>query len=758
MLESNSRRGGTKVARRASAAVFALVAVALVAVIAGCGGSDTKTVTVDSAKAPTGQVAPAFTSAQQSAMPTDNWLVNGGNLANQRYSPLNKINDGNVASLKGQWMTDLRNSGTAAKYSAEGQPLAYNGVLYVPTGADDVFAVDQATGGILWQYSANLSPSLASVVCCGWDNRGVGLGDGKVYVGQLDGKVVALDQKTGKVVWTHNLADPKNGYTITMPPLYYNGMIFVGPVGAEYGVRGQIQALNAKTGAHIWTHYNTAAPGEPGGDTWPAGTDEYKHGGATVWSSPAVDPETGTMFYSTANAGSDWDGRNRPGDNKWASSILALDLKTGKFKWGYQQVHHDIWDYDSPSPVVLMDSTVNGKAVQGLAQPSKTGYVYFLDRNTGKPIFPIPETKVPQSAAQPGTSPTQPIPTMAPFSPVTLSPAMVKSVEASVATATPKGTTPPKVVASPEFTPFEPVGAKTIKASTPGPAGGDNWEPSSYNPDTHYYYVCSQSNSAAVAIPKVTAGYKTGEATTGIALAGIDGFNTPGLLTAYNMDTGKIAWQNKFPDSCYSGAVSTGGNLLFVGRNKGELQAFNATTGKQLWSFQTGAGANSPVTTYLRDGKQYVTLLAGGNALAGTKHGDNLWTFSLDGQMGPVAAEGEGTAIQHAGEGGGDTSTTSTTSTDKTATAGGGTAKSTTGDATAGQAVFTDNCAACHGVDGKGGNGGPDLTTIPQAKTIAGVTKQVTNGGGGMPAFKGQLSDTDIANVAAYVTTNITNK
>jgi alcohol dehydrogenase (cytochrome c) len=744
------KRGGGK--RRM--AVAALLALVVVGVIAGCGGS-TKTVTVDSGAVPSGTTAPAFTAAQQNAWPTNNWLVNGGNLTNDRYSPLNKINASNVGGLKGVWHAHLNNSGSASKYSAEEQPLAYNGVLYVPTGADDVFAIDQATGDTIWEYKANLSPSLASVVCCGWDNRGVGLGDGKVYVGQLDGHVVALNQHNGNVIWNTNLASPKNGYTITMPPLYYNGMVIVGPVGAEYGTRGFVEALDAKTGKMIWKHYSIAGPGEPGGDSWPAGTDQYQHGGGTIWSSPSVDPKLGLLYYSTGNAGSDWDGRERPGDNKWSSSILALDTKTGNFKWGYQQVHHDIWDYDSPGPVVLIDSTVNGKTVHGLAQPSKTGYVYFLDRATGKPVFPIPEKPVPQDPDIPGTSKTQPIPTMKPFNPTTLSPKMVASVTASLKAAVPKGTTPPKVVASPQFTPFKPVGAKTIIASTPGPAGGDNWEPSSYNPETHMYYVCSQSNSAAVAIPKKTVDYKTGENTTGIALAGIDGFNTPGFLTAYDMDTGKIAWQKSFTDACYSGVVSTGGNIVFVGRNHGQLQAFNATDGSLLWSFQTGAGSNAPVVTYLRDGKQYVTQVAGGNALNGSKHGDSIWTFGLDGTLGPVAEGGGGTAIQHAGEGGGDTA--GKTAAPK-APAAGGTAKSTAGDATAGQAVFSDNCAVCHGAKGTGGNGGPNLTTIPAAKTVAGVTKQVTNGGGGMPAFKGQLTPAQIADVAAYVTTNITNK
>jgi len=736
------------------------LAVALVVgILIGNATEDTKTTTVGLDGKPVAKttnlpaVAPAFTLAQLSALPTDNWLANGGSIANQRYSPLKQINEGNANQLKGVWMTHLNNSGTAAKYSAEATPLSYNGIIYVPTGADDVFAVNQGNGKILWQYKANLSPSLASVVCCGWLNRGVSLGEGQIYSGQLDGNVVALDQQTGKVNWKKPLADPKEGYTITMPPLYVNGMVIVGPVGAEYGVRGFMRALDAKTGKTLWTHYNIPGPGEPDGDSWPAGTDQYKHGGATVWSSPSVDPKLGLMYYATGNAGSDWDGRERTGDNKWTSSVLAIDIKTGKQAWGYQQVHHDIWDYDSPGPVVMIDAKVNGKDVQGVAHPSKTGYVYFLDRKTGKPIHEIKEMPVPQSKVIKNTSPTQPIPqVMKPFSPTKMTQKMIDSAQAAVNTATPKGTTPPKVKASPQFTPYEPVGAKTIIASTPGPAGGANWQPSSYNPETHMYYVCSQSNSAAVAIPKETTAYKTGESTTGIALAGIDGFNTPGFITAYNMDTGKTVWQKSFPDSCYSGLTTTGGNILFAGRNKGQFTAMNAMTGEVLWSFQTGAGANGVATVVQRNGKEYVIWLSGGNALAGTTHGDNLWMFGLDGTMGPVAEGGSADAIEHAGEGGGNDTGANAGDTQDEST------PTTAGDATAGGAVWADNCAACHGEKGTGGNGGPDLTTIPAAKIPADVIKQVTNGGGGMPAFKGALTDQQIADVAAYVTKNITNK
>jgi alcohol dehydrogenase (cytochrome c) len=213
------------------------------------------------------------------------------------------------------------------------------------------------------------------------------------------------------------------------------------------------------------------------------------------------------------------------------------------------------------------------------------------------------------------------------------------------------------------------------------------------------------------------------------------------------MTTGRIVWQKQWSDACYSGTVTTAGNLVFVGRNRGELEAYNAKTGSLLWHFQTGAGANSTVSSFAHRGKQYIALLAGGNALNGSPHGDNLWLFSLDGTLGPVQEAGTGTAIQHAGE---------SRATRTTAAPRAQTTPAAAGDATAGRSVFADNCSVCHGDRGTGGNGGPDLTTMPLARTIAGVTRQVTGGGGGMPAFGGQLSDRQIADVAAYVTSAIT--
>jgi quinohemoprotein ethanol dehydrogenase len=708
-----------------------------------------KTVTVDASGKPVSNVepviAPSFTASQLGFVGGKNWLTNGGGTSNARYSILDQVNTSNVSDLKGEWMIHL-GSGTANKYSQEGQPIAYHGVLYAPTGADDVSAVDVKTGVVKWHYRANLPASLASTICCGWDNRGVALGQGKVYVAQLDATLVALDQQTGKVLWKTQVAKPEDGFALTAAPLYYDGKVYTSPAGADYGTRGFLDAYDARTGARLWRHFMVPGPGEDGHDTWPKDNDAWKRGGAAVWNTPSIDPSLGLMYVATANAGSDWDGSQRKGDNKWSSSIVALNPETGKFVWGYQQIHHDIWDYDSTSPTVLIDATIDGQLRHGIAEPNKNGYVYFLDRKTGKPIFPIPEKAVAQSKTD-ATSLTQPTPVMPPFSPQQVTPEMLKGLQAAVAAQLPPGSKAPTIKAGHVFD-LGVSRTNTVTAVAPSAAGGDNWPPSSYNPSAQMYYVCSQSGSQAFLLKPQPQKFVAGKTLEGnVRAAGVTGFNTPGQVTAYDMTTGKIAWQVRYKDACYSGTVTTKGNLVFVGRNGGQLEARDARTGKLLWSFQTGAGANSTATPFEFEGREYIAFLAGGNALGGSPHGDNFWLFSLDGTIGPVAAPaGPGTAVQHAGESA------------ETRTGGEGRAQDVPvsgGDATAGKQVFSDNCSTCHGLSGHGGNGGPDLTAIPDAKQAAAVVKQVTNGGGGMPAFGGQLSDTDISNVAAYVSRTI---
>ena len=686
--------------------------------------------------------APAFSTDDLAAQPKDDWITNGGSTMNQRYSPLDQIDTDSVKQLKGVWLTHLRKSATAAKYSAEGQPLEYDGVIYVPTGADDVFAVLADTGEILWEYKANLDQTI-STVCCGWDNRGVALGDGKVYVGRLDGTLVALDQRTGTQAWKTTVVPWQKGGTITSAPLYYDGLVITGVSGGEFGIRGRVTAYDANTGKEVWRFNTIPGPGEKGHDTWPQDNDAWKHGGAPVWQTPAVDPELGLLFFSTGNAANDLNGSQRAGDNLFTSSIVAIDAKTGKYRWHFQEVHHDIWDYDAPSPVVLFDH--DGQ--KGIGEPSKTGWLYLLNRETGKPLVPIKEREVPQSSFQ-RTSRTQPFPSNAPFVEHQISDQSFAQVS-KLAKAAAKGKAPVRVVNGKTI--FTPPEHDHYTVVTPGAQGGNNWPPSSYNPDTNMFYVCAQSTAMAAIAGTAEAEAKQGDvaqANFGSIFAATGFAKNPGTLTAIEATTGVIKWQRHWVgDSCYSGTTTTGGNLVFVGRNNGELQAYDARNGDLLWHFQTGAGANTTATVFQRNGKEYLVFYAGGNSLAGTPHGDNLWLFGLDGTLGPVAAGGTGEAIEHAGE-----------APNNNKPANPGNTNNGKGNAAAGQQLFASNCSVCHGAQGTGGNGGPDLTSSEKAKSLAAVVEQVSNGGGGMPAFKGQLSDSQINDVATYVSTKIAKK
>jgi quinohemoprotein ethanol dehydrogenase len=681
--------------------------------------------------------APAFSAEQLSEEPKEAWLTNGGTLSNQRYSPLDEIDTDNVGDLKGVWMTDLSGSGVAAKYSAEAQPIVYQGVMYVPTGADDVFAVSVETGKVLWRYDAKLDQKI-STVCCGWLSRGVALGDGKVYLGQLDGSLVALDQRTGKLVWSAEVGSWQQGYTITAAPLYYDGMVVTGVSGGEFSIRGRVQAYDAKTGKEVWRFHTVPGPGEKGHDTWPQDNDSWEHGGAPVWQTPAVDPELGLMYFSTGNASPDLDGSRRKGDNLFAASIVAVDAKTGEYRWHFQQVHHDIWDYDSPSPVVLFDVEIDGEEHKGIAEASKTGWLYLLDRETGKPLLPIEEKAVPQLAGQ-ATAKTQPIPSYPPFFSHEVTDEDVAAIKKLADANAKNGAAKPKVVRGGIYTPF----GETITAIVPGPQGGTNWQPTSYNPETGMFYVCAMRSVSGYSSKneELPAGKRAQTADLGSVFTTTGFGSQEGHFLAIEASTGEIKWQKRWPESCYSGSVTTGGNLVFVGRNGGQLEAYNAETGEgPLWSFQTGAGANTTATVFEQDGTQYLAFLAGGNALAATQHGDNLWLFSLDGSMDEVAAGGGGEGTGHAGQ-------SPNEPTDEVA-----------GDARAGAAVWSDNCAGCHGTNGTGANGGPNLVGNEIALDPAKVRAQVTNGGGGMPAFKDTLTTQQINDVTAYVSQEIATK
>jgi quinohemoprotein ethanol dehydrogenase len=754
--------------------VSLFMALAAAVVLAACGGSggttttsSTATTTSESEPAETAEsagivLAPEFTSEELGEEAGENWITNGGSLTNDRFSSLNEVDTENVKELKGDWVTKIGANATSAKFSAEGQALEYKGTIYISDGADDVYAMNSKSGEVLWTYEPKLPPDpLGEVICCGWDSRGVAIGDGMVYVSQLNGDQVALNQETGKVVWNTEVVKPGSGFSITSAPLFYNGKVYVGGSGGEYGVRGRLTALDAKTGKFLWHFWTTPGPGETGHNTWPQTGEAWKHGGASIWNTPSVDPKLNMLYFSTSNA-SPWVGDERPGNNLFTSSIVALNAETGKLQWAYQQVHHDLWDFDSPSPTVLFNGEMNGKKEPGVGEPSKTGWLYLVNRETGKPIYPIPEVKVPQDPSQ-KTSKTQPEPSIPPFSPVEATPEAVEKATEAVAGDKPK----PKIIGGKTFTP-QSSDPSQINLGANSAVGGDNWPASSFDDEKDMDFICSQSGALGLIVPPKPQKYVEGETYIGSDTITSTGFDTTGYLTAYDMSTGKIAWQDKFPqESCYSGAVTTAGGLLFVGHNDGDLVAYNVETGEELWKFQTGAGANTTVTPFEEEGEEKIAFYAGGNSLAATAHGENFWVFSLKGTMEEakgLEAEEEGGG--HAGEetpeeeaekkaeaeaeeeGGGAEEEEGK----EEAAAGGGGA---TVDAAAGKEVFSEECSVCHGATGHGGNGGPDLRTMPLAKTQAGAEKQVTNGGGGMPAFGGTLSEEEIANVAAYVSEDI---
>ena len=657
--------------------------------------------------APNGNAADltAFTAKQLTDLPVGDWLTNGGNILNQRYSPLAEINTSNVAALKADWQTHLNGSGVGPPFSGEAQPIVQGGVIYVPTGADDVFAIDVESGKQLWVYQSKLDKTITTV-CCGWVSRGVAIGEGKVFLGRLDGEIVALDQRTGKEVWSVQAERWQDGFTITSAPLYYDGMIITGFAGGERTARGRVRAFSAKTGKLLWTFFTVPGPGEMGHDSWPQDNPSWQYGGAAVWQTPAVDAKHGLIYFSTGNAGPDFNGSLRKGDNLFSVSIVAIEAKTGKYRWHFQQVHHDLWDYDSPSPVVLFDMIYNGQAREAAAEIGKTGWVYILDRVTGKPLIGIDEMPVPQEPRQ-NTAATQPFPVgdaVVPHS-IDIPPAGFRLVNEGRI-----------------FTPYwdKPVVAK------PGSWGGTNWPPSSYDPRLGFLFVCANDQMGRFRVgapqePKPGAGNTQG-------LFGFSDIPLNGIFAAVDMRTNTIVWRQRWKDSCYSGSAATAGDIVFTGRNDGRFVALDSRNGDVLWEFQTGAGVNSTASIFQYKGHQKVAIVSAGNSFAGSPTGDSLWLFSLDGTLPPSdppqALAARASAVTLKG-----------------------------GDAAAGALVFMQYCAACHGEEGRGGHGaGPDITKVAALELVANT---VISGKNNMPPFAAALTFAQIRDVAAYVATQL---
>jgi glucose dehydrogenase/plastocyanin len=463
-----------------------------------------------------------------------------------------------------------------------------------------------------------------------WANRGVAVGDGMVFSGTVDGSVVALDQQAGTPVWRVALAaeeaGPQTARNVTNALLYYNGMVVTGQSVGDLGFRGRLYALDSKTGNEIWRFYTVPAPGEPGSDSWPADSDAWRHGGGSVWNLPVVDPDLGLIYFQVGNPYPDYDGSVRAGNNLYTDSVVAVDAKTGQYRWHYQTVHHDIWDFDASNAPILFDTVVDGQPRKAIAQSAKPGWLYLLDRTNGQSLLGIDERPVRQEPRQ-RTSATQPFPVgdaVVPQCPVNPVPGFLTSCV---------------------FAPFWDVPVLT----GPGPYGGNDYAPISYDPQTGYFYLGGSVLNFAYGLRQETVG-ATGapvvQRGTGAYIP--IGTERRGTLTAIDSRTNQIVWQEDrpFPVGLGSGTMTTAGGLLFHGEPDGNVQAYDARTGDLLWQWQTGFGADGPPVTYEVDGVQYVAIATGGNRLINSARGDAVWAFTLNGQLQPAEAPAPPPAVQ----------------------------------------------------------------------------------------------------------------
>jgi len=555
---------------------------------------------------------PALLPAQQAPdfrkPPSAEWPLVGGDWGNTRYSTLSQINASNVKTIKGAWMARL-NSGFGAGFSQQGTPVVKDGVMYITTGEQDVFALDAKTGNVIWEARGLADPKTP-------DNkakRGVALGEGMVFSVladirkpvPADGRpepvayVLALDQKTGKLLWKHEVGeDVPKGFRkyMAIPPLYYKGLVYVSISGGDGGLRGRLTAHDAKTGRQVWRWDAIPGPGEFGNNTWEG--ESWKTGGGAMWVQPALDPDVGVLYVNTGNPWPDYNGSARGGDNLFTCSVVALDAMTGKYRWHYQTVHHDLWDFDMPTPLILFDQVYDGQMRKALAAHSKQGWVYILDRTTGKPLLPIEEKTVPQEPRQ-KTAATQPIPIGDPTAPQCAEP--VEGYERGCM-----------------FTPHW----SDTKIAQPSASG--DWAPGAFDPRTGYLYFATE-----VATRKFS---PTGRVS-------IVGTREYGLITAIDSKTNRKVWQTEVPYAAGfgSGVLATAGGLLFHGGTDGLFRAFDSSTGQELWRFQTGFGADAPAATYQIDGEEYVAIAAGGSR-DGLREarGDLVWAFKIGGKLNPL--------------------------------------------------------------------------------------------------------------------------
>jgi PQQ-dependent dehydrogenase (methanol/ethanol family) len=523
----------------------------------------------------------------------------GGNYGNQNYSSLAQITPRNIRRLGAAWETHLEGGSTTD--FQQSTVVAVAGVLYIETSQGRVHAVDGKTGSILWTYDSGLGTQM---------HRGVAIGEGKVFATMADRTIVALDQATGRILWKKQFDEPAMG-SLKTAVIYYDGLIYFGSADSQ---RGVATAMRAADGEIAWQFHSIPAPGEPGSETW-GNTDAWKTGGGAPWMHPAIDPELHLVYWTFGNSrgGAPVDGSTRPGQNLFTDSLVAFDLKTGKRAWYFQSVHHDIWDFDGVMAPVLIDINVKGKPRKGIVYGSKTAMWYILDRADGTPLTPILEKPVPQEPSQ-HTWATQPFPvgdSLAPLCPG-------------------KGDASEPVPAYKTGCIFTPHTDEPVLES-PGISGGTDWNAVSFHAGTRLLYT-----GAGIA----NTVHDTVDGGVGFRPLGE---RRSGKLMAFDPVRHRIVWQHtlKYSPTNGGGVLTTASGVGFIGQPDGLLTAFDIKDGHQIWSFQTGAGVHTTPITYSVNGEQYIAIFAGGNGIIyNSPKGDNLWAWKLGGTV-PAASTPE---------------------------------------------------------------------------------------------------------------------
>jgi PQQ-dependent dehydrogenase (methanol/ethanol family) len=530
-------------------------------------------------------VAPAPTSGvsqdQLNAAASDenNFLHTNGSYDQTRYYPCKQINTSNVAKLRLAWIFQ-----TEVKESMETTPIVVNGVMYVTTSFNHVYALNAKTGEEYWHYKHRMGP-----VSSWLSNRGVAVYKDKVFMATVDSKLVALDAKTGSLLWQTEIEDPELGYSETMAPTAVDGKILVGTSGGERGIRGFVRAYDAKTGKLVW-NFDTIPENSVGVWATHDATGKSLHRdieaeketlkkvgdqtlGGPVWQNPAIDLKTKRIYFVVGNPSPNLDGSLRPGDNLYTESLVSVDLDTGKHVCHFQYIPHDVWDLDAVSPPILIDvKDKDGNMIPGVIHAGKTGNVYVHDRKDCS-LIRFSQPMVSQEGMW--TVPT-------------------------------------------------PEGVRML----PGSGGGVNWSPMAVNPELELTYAVNMHLPMIYRVE--SSPYPGGKLWLGGSFTLIPGEESWGNVTAVDYNTGNIKWQVKTPLPMKGGVLATAGGLVFTGEGDGWFRAYDAETGKILWSFFAGAGVNAPPASYSVDGKQYIVVAAGGNFSNDFKLGNDIIAFTLD--------------------------------------------------------------------------------------------------------------------------------